>query len=76
MGHKKNDPHQKLESLRFAAAFNAPNILRAKVGLYVFPSDGKTPLIPRFNKIDTTLTPEEREVAIEEFEAKLDKPRK
>lgn len=44
--------------------------LLTKSGLYIFVSSGKTPLIPRFNKIDTQLTPDEREAAIEEYEAK------
>ncbi|WP_291843125.1 AAA family ATPase [Bradyrhizobium sp.] len=48
--------------------------LLIKTGLYIFPSSGKTPLIPRFNKIDTEITPEEREAAIEAFEAENGKP--
>jgi hypothetical protein len=47
-------------------------MLFIKIGLYVFVSSGKTPLIPRFNKIDTQLTKEEREMATEEYEAKHD----
>jgi len=40
-----------------------------KSGVYVFVSSGKTPLIPKFNKIDTQLTQDEREQAIEKYEA-------
>ncbi len=39
----------------------------AQAGLYVFPSDGKVPLIPRYNRADTSLSKEEREAAIEEY---------
>lgn len=39
----------------------------AQVGLYVFPSDGKVPLIPRYNRADTSLTQAEVETAVEEF---------
>lgn len=62
-----NTRARRLTNLTNAKAF-------AQVGLYVFVSSGKTPLIPRFNKIDTQLTDEEREAAIEEFEAKHGKP--
>lgn len=48
--------------------------LFAKVGLYVFVSSGKTPLIPAFQKIDTQLTQDEREAAIEKYEAKHGQP--
>jgi hypothetical protein len=48
--------------------------LFAQAGLYVFVSSGKTPLIPRFNRIDTQLTQDEREAAIEEYEAKHGRP--
>jgi hypothetical protein len=44
--------------------------LLAQSGLYVFVSSGKTPLIPRFNKIDTQLTKDERAQAVEEYEAR------
>lgn len=46
--------------------------LLIKAGLYVFPSSGKTPLIPRFNRIDTEITPEDREAAIEKFREEHD----
>ncbi|OAF14111.1 AAA family ATPase [Bradyrhizobium neotropicale] len=39
----------------------------AKVGLWVFPSNGKVPLVPRFNKADTSLTKADVEAAVEEF---------
>ena len=39
----------------------------AQVGLYVFPSDGKVPLIPRYNRADTSLTKADVEAAVEEF---------
>lgn len=48
--------------------------LLIKSGLYIFASSGKTPLIPRFNKIDTEITPEDREKAVEEHEAKHGEP--
>jgi len=48
--------------------------LLTKSGLYIFVSSGKTPLVPRFNKIDTQLTQDEREAAIEAFEAKHGEP--
>lgn len=43
-----------------------------KQGLYIFASSGKTPLVPRFNQIDTEISKEAREQAIEEYEAKHD----
>lgn len=48
--------------------------LLIKSGLYIFVSSGKTPLIPRFNKIDTQLTQDEREKAVEEYDAKHGEP--
>jgi hypothetical protein len=48
--------------------------LNIKAGIYLFPSSGKTPLIPRFNQIDTEITPEDREAAIEKFEADHGEP--
>ena len=48
--------------------------LLIKSGLYVFVSSGKTPLTPRFNKIDTEITPEDRKRAVEEHEAKHGEP--
>jgi hypothetical protein len=48
--------------------------LLIKSGLYIFVSSGKTPLIPRFNKIDTQLTQDEREKAIEGYETKHGEP--
>ncbi|MGY3589004.1 hypothetical protein ACVIGB_002041 [Bradyrhizobium sp. USDA 4341] len=42
----------------------------AQAGLYVFPSDGKVPLIPRYNRSDASLSKEEREAAIEEYAEK------
>jgi hypothetical protein len=48
-------------------------MMLAKLGVYVFPSSGKTPLIPRFNKADTSLTVNERNAAIQEFETKHEK---
>lgn len=39
----------------------------AQVGLYVFPSDGKVPLVPRYNRADTSLTKADVEAAVEEF---------
>jgi hypothetical protein len=48
--------------------------LLIKSGLYIFVSSGKTPLVPRFNKIDTEITPEDREKAVEEYETKHGEP--
>lgn len=45
----------------------------AQVGLYVFPSDGKVPLVPRYNRADTALTQAEVEQAAEEFNEKSGK---
>jgi AAA domain/Bifunctional DNA primase/polymerase, N-terminal len=42
----------------------------AAVGVHVFVSSGKTPLIPRYNQRDTDITPEDRQAAIEEYEEK------
>lgn len=39
----------------------------AHVGLWVFPSDSKVPLIPRYNRADTSLTKADVETAVEEF---------
>lgn len=44
----------------------------AMLGVAVFPSSGKVPLIPRFNQLDTTISPEEREAAAAEFREKND----
>ncbi len=44
----------------------------AGLGLAVFPSSGKTPLIPRFQLRDTDIGPEDREAAIEKFKAEHD----
>lgn len=65
--NRDNTQARRLTNLSSAKMF-------AKIGLYVFVSNGKTPLIPRFNKIDTQLTQDEREQAIEEFEARHGKP--
>ncbi|MDZ7883038.1 MAG: AAA family ATPase [Mycobacterium sp.] len=58
-----NTRARRLDNLTNAKAYN-------KAGLYLFPSSGKTPLIPLFQKSDTEITPEEREEAIEKYEAK------
>lgn len=47
-------------------------LMLAQVGIAVFPSSGKVPLIPVYNKLDTTLSKEERDAAFEEFKAKHD----
>jgi hypothetical protein len=39
----------------------------AKMDIAVFPSSGKTPLVPMFNKLDTEITDEQREAAIEKY---------
>jgi hypothetical protein len=48
--------------------------LLIKSGVYIFVSSGKTPLVPRFNKIDTEIAPEDREKVVEEYEAKHGEP--
>ncbi|MDX2277914.1 MAG: AAA family ATPase [Hyphomonadaceae bacterium] len=42
-------------------------IALAKIGVAVFPSSGKTPLIPMFNKLDTEISPADRDAAIEKY---------
>jgi Bifunctional DNA primase/polymerase, N-terminal len=42
-------------------------LLLAKAGVAVFPSSGKTPLIPMFNRLDAEISPEERKTAIERY---------
>jgi hypothetical protein len=42
-------------------------LLLAKGGVAVFPSSGKTPLIPMFNRLDTEISPEDRKAAIEGY---------
>ncbi len=44
----------------------------AAVGLAVFVSDGKVPLIPRYNKLDTDLTREDVEQAVADYMEKYD----
>lgn len=39
----------------------------AKIGVAVFPSSGKVPLIPLYNRLDTEITPEDRDAAIEKY---------
>lgn len=39
----------------------------AKIGVAVFPSSGKTPLIPLYNRLDTEITPEDREASIDKY---------
>jgi hypothetical protein len=47
-------------------------IALARIGVAVFPSSGKVPLIPRFNQLDTTISAEERQAAVDEFREKND----
>ncbi|MDO9295587.1 AAA family ATPase [Bradyrhizobium sp.] len=47
-------------------------IALAKIGVAVFPSSGKVPLIPRFNQLDTTISSEDREAAAAKFREKND----
>jgi hypothetical protein len=42
-------------------------IALAKVGVAVFPSSGKTPLIPLYNRLDTEIAPADREAAIAKY---------
>jgi hypothetical protein len=42
-------------------------LLLANVGVAVFPSGGKTPLIPMFNRLDSDISPEDRKAAIERY---------
>jgi len=55
--------------------FNKRNALRyARIGIYGFVSNEKTPLVPRYNKADVALSQEEREAAIAEFVEKHGEP--
>lgn len=45
----------------------------AELGVAIFPSSGKTPLIPLFNRLDTEITPAEREAAIAKYREDHDK---
>jgi hypothetical protein len=47
-------------------------IMLAKVGIAIFPSSGKVPLVPRYNKLDSEITAEERAAAIAEYREKHD----
>jgi hypothetical protein len=42
-------------------------LMLAKVGVAVFPSSGKTPLIPLYNRLDTEIAPEDRRAAIAKY---------
>lgn len=42
----------------------------ASVGLWIFPSDGKVPLVPRFHRADSSLSQTEIERAVEEYTEK------
>jgi hypothetical protein len=54
---------------------NKQNALKyARSGMYGFLSDGKTPLHPRYNKIDTELSAEERQLAVAEHFKKCGQP--
>jgi hypothetical protein len=54
---------------------NKQNALKyARIGLYGFLSDGKIPLHPRYNKIDTELSAEERQLAVAEHVDKYGRP--
>jgi hypothetical protein len=44
---------------------NAFMLVRA--GVAVFPSSGKTPLVPMFNRLDTEISPADRDAAIEKY---------
>ncbi|UPK02836.1 AAA family ATPase [Bradyrhizobium sp. 170] len=43
-----------------------------KVGVAVFPSSGKTPLVPMFNRLDTQISPADRAAAIEKYREEHD----
>jgi Bifunctional DNA primase/polymerase, N-terminal/AAA domain len=54
---------------------NKQNALKyAGIGLYGFLSDGKIPLHPRYNKIDTDLSAEERQFAVAEHVERYGRP--
>lgn len=42
-------------------------LVLAKLGIPVFPSSGKVPLIPRYNKLDTAITAEDYGAALEKW---------
>lgn len=44
----------------------------AKIGVAVFPSSGKVPLIPLYNRLDTEIAPEDRDAAIEKYREEHD----
>ena len=56
------------DNTRARQNINKENALAlAKVGVAVFPSSGKTPLIPLYNKLDTEISPADHEAAIEKY---------
>jgi hypothetical protein len=58
---------------RARQSINRQNALAlAKIGVAVFPSSGKTPLIKLYNKLDTEITSEDRAAAIEEYRKEND----
>jgi hypothetical protein len=48
-------------------------LMLAKVGVAVFPSSGKTPLIPLYNRLDTDISAEDRNAAILRYREEHDK---
>jgi hypothetical protein len=55
-----------IDNTRARQNINKENALMlAKAGVAVFPSSGKTPLIPMFNRLDTEISPVDRKAAIE-----------
>jgi hypothetical protein len=42
-------------------------IALTKIGVAVFPSSGKVPLVPLYNRLDTEIAPEDREAAIAKY---------
>jgi hypothetical protein len=56
-------------------ATNKQNAFRySKFGLYGFVSNGKIPLIPRYNKSDSEMSQEERDAAVAEYREKHGEP--
>lgn len=74
MNKQVNAPAQAVDNSGARRSRNRKNAFQfVQVGLYVFPSDGKVPLIPRYNRADTALTKAEIEQATEEFNEKSGK---
>lgn len=62
-----------VDNTRSRQNINKENALAlAKIGVAVFPSNGKVPLIPLYNRLDTEIAPEDRDAAIEKYREEHD----